>query len=697
MSDRSLAPFLDPASVAVVGASRDPFKVGGSVVANLRSAGFRGRIIPVNSRADTVQGLPAVPSLLNVEGAVDLAVIAVPAASVLPVLKECVSKGIGGAVVISAGFRETGGDGVRREAELREWMRGQPIRVLGPNCLGWIRPARRLNVTFAPGMPEPGGIAFITHSGALAVAILDWARDRRVGFSLFASLGNQADVNESDLLEAMAADPETRVIACYLEGVADGRRFLGALGRAAAVKPVVLLKAGRSPEGARAVSSHTGALAGSDRAFDAAARQAGALRVDTVEELFDVARALASQPLPRGRRLVVVTNGGGLGIVAADAARAAGLTMEAPSEPLRQRLAAGLPAAAGLGNPVDLVGDADARRYGHALHALGSDSADAMLVLLTPQAATDAASIARTIAASTRGWPIPIVAAFVGGARVAPGARALEEAGIPCYAFPEPAVKTLAGMARLAERRGAVATTPGRQMDPTDARAWLAQLGASPAPQLGMPELAPLLTAYQIPCITARVVRSADEAAAAAERIGFPVALKIVSPDITHKTEVGGVVLGLHDRRAVREAASGILGRVAIERPQAVVQGLLVEAMAPAGKELLLGGVRDGQFGPLVMVGLGGIYVEIFRDTAARLAPVSAPEALAMLDELKVAPLLRGTRGEPAVDRHALAGIIGRFSQLLMDLPELAEIEINPLMVGPDGAVAVDARARLDR
>jgi acetyltransferase len=697
MSDRSLAPFLDPASGAVVGASRDPFKVGGSVVANLRSAGFRGRIIPVNSRADTVQGLPAVPSLLDIEGGVDLAVIAVPAAAVLPVLKECVSKGIGGAVVISAGFRESGGDGVRREAELREWLREQPIRVLGPNCLGWIRPARRLNVTFAPGMPEPGGIAFITHSGALAVAILDWARDRRVGFSLFASLGNQADVNESDLLEATAADPETRVIACYLEGVADGRRFLGALGRAAAVKPVVLLKAGRSPEGARAVSSHTGALAGSDRAFDAAARQAGALRVDTVEELFDVARGLASQPLPRGRRLVVVTNGGGLGIVAADAARAAGLTMEAPSEPLRRRLAEGLPAAAGLGNPVDLVGDADARRYGHALHTLGGDSADAMLVLLTPQAATDAASIARTIAGSTRGWPIPVVAAFVGGARVAPGARALEEAGIPCYAFPEPAVKTLAGMARLAERRGAVATPPGRRVDPAAARAWLAQLGASRAPQLGMPELAPLLIAYRIPCVTACLVPTADEAAAAAERLGFPVALKIVSPDITHKTEVGGVMLGLHDGRAVSEAAASILGRVAIERPQAVIQGLLVEAMAPAGKELLLGGVRDAQFGPLVMVGLGGIYVEIFGDTAARLAPVSAPEALTMLDELKVAPLLRGTRGEPAVDRHALAGIIDRFSQLLTDLPELAEIEINPLMVGPDGAVAVDARARLDR
>jgi acetyl coenzyme A synthetase (ADP forming)-like protein len=697
MSAGPLAPFLDPASVAVIGASRDPFKVGGSVVANLRSAGFRGRIVPVNARADSVQGLPAVRSLLDVEGSVDLAVIAVPAPDVLPALKQCATKKVGGAVVISAGFRETGGEGLRREAELREWLREQPIRVLGPNCLGWIRPARRLNVTFAPGMPEPGGIAFLTHSGALAVAILDWARDRRVGFSLFASLGNQADLNESDLLDAVAADPDTRVIACYLEGVADGRRFLDALRRAAAVKPVVLLKAGRSAEGARAVSSHTGALAGSDRAFDAAVRQAGALRVDTVEGLFDVARGLASQPLPRGRRLVVVTNGGGLGIVATDAARAAGLTVAPLDAAVRARLAEGLPATAGLGNPVDLVGDADARRYGHALHTLGSDTADVMLVLLTPQAATDAASIARTIAGATRGWPIPVAAAFVGGTRVAPGVRVLEEASIPCYAFPESAVATLAGMARLASRRAGVAIPPTASVDPAPSRVWLAGLGPVADEQLGMPELTSLLDAYGISRLAARVAAGAADAATVAEEVGFPVALKIVSPDITHKTEVGGVALGLGDARAVREAAEVMLRRVAIERPAAVVRGLLVEAMVPAGKELLLGGVRDEQFGPLVMVGFGGIYVEVFSDTAARLAPVSSPEAMVMLDELKMAPLLRGTRGEPPVNRDALAALVGRFSQILVDLPELVEIEINPLTVGPTGAVAVDARARLSR
>jgi acetyltransferase len=369
--------------------------------------------------------------------------------------------------------------------------------------------------------------------------------------------------------------------------------------------------------------------------------------------------------------------------------------MEPPAEPLRRRLAEGLPATAGLGNPVDLVGDADARRYGHALHTLGSDSADAMLVLLTPQAATDAASVARTIAGATLGWSIPVVAAFVGGARVAPGVRTLEEAGIPCYAFPEPAVKTLAGMARLGERRLAAPRPFVASVDPAAARAWLGEQGGPAAQQLGTPELLPLLAAYGIPGVDGRVVKSADDAAAAAERLGFPVAVKIVSPDITHKTEVGGVALGLRDAGAVRDASAVMLARVAAARPQATIRGLLVEAMAPAGKELLLGGVRDSQWGPVLMVGLGGIYVEVMGDTTVCLAPVSPDEAATLLDELRIAPLLRGIRGERPVDRPALAAIISRFSQLLVDLPELREIEINPLLVSPDGAIAVDARARL--
>lgn len=695
MTQASLASFLDPQSIAVIGASRDPSKVGGSVLANLRSAGFAGRIVPVNARATTVQGLQAAPSLQAVDGPVDLAVITVPAAAVLPVLKECVAKGVGGAVVISAGFRESGDDGRKREAELREWLRDQPIRVLGPNCLGWIRPSRRVNVTFAPGMPEAGGIAFVSHSGALAVAILDWARERRMGFSLFASLGNQADLTEADMLEAVTADAETRVIAAYIEGVADGRRFFEALCAAAAVKPVVLLKAGRSAEGARAVSSHTGALAGSEQAFDAAVKQAGALRAGTVEELFDLARGLVSQPLPRGRRLLVVTNGGGLGIVATDAAREAGLAVDPLDAAVRERLAAVLPPTASLANPVDLVGDADAARYSNALHAIGGAGADAALVVLTAQAATDALGVARAVIGATRGWSIPVAGAFVGGARVAPGVRAFEEAGIPCYPFPEPAVRTLAGMARLAERRGRRAEPVRFPVHVEESKAAVARLRASGRSTLGMTELEPVLESYGIPCAAARPAATPTEAAIVAERLGFPVALKLRSPDITHKTEVGGVRLGLGSAGEVAEAATAMLESVRAARPEARLEGVLVQRMVPPGKELLLGMIRDPQFGPLVVVGFGGIYVEVLKDTAARLCPLAAREAQEMLGELRMAPLLKGVRGEPPVDLGALTETICRFAQLAADAADLAELEVNPLVAGSGGVMAVDARARL--
>ena len=694
---RGLDPLLTPDTVAVIGASRNPLKVGGSVIANLRSGKFGGRIVPVNARADSVQGFAAVKSVLEIEGPVDLAVVAIPAEGVLAALRECADRGVKAAVVISAGFREAGGEGVRREAELREWLRGQPLRVLGPNCLGWIRPASQLNLTFAPGMPERGGIAFVSHSGALAVAILDWARDRRVGFSLFASLGNQADICESDVLEAMADDAETKVIACYLEGLADGRRFLSALRHAAAAKPVVLLKAGRSAEGARAVSSHTGALAGSDRAFDAAVHETGAVRVDTVEQLFDLSRGLATQPLPSGRPLAVVTNGGGLGIVSADAARAAGLEMATLPETVIRQLAEGLPANAALGNPIDLIGDADARRYGHALHALGPSSADLLLVLLTPQAATDAASVARTVAVATRHWPIPVVAALVGGARVVPGVRTLEEAGIPCFQFPERAVKALAGMAHISEHR--TCQVPGEQcataVDAAAATAWRRTVADATTGQLGLADLAPLLTAYGLSSAPIVTARSPEEAVTIAERIGLPVALKVLSPEISHKSDVGGVVLNLRDAASVHRGARTILERVAAARPGATVDGLLVQAMAPAGRELLLGGLRDPQFGPLVMVGWGGIYVEVLADTAARLAPVSPDAARRMLSELKIAPLLHGIRGEAPVDVSTLAKAVSSFSHLLVDVPELDEVEVNPLVAGPGGVLVVDARARL--
>jgi acetyltransferase len=693
-----LTPFFEPRSVAIIGASRDPSRVGGSVVANLRAAGFEGRIVPVNPRADVVQGLPASPSLLTIDGPVDLAVIAVPASAVLPALKECVAKGVGGAVVISAGFREAGEAGRAREAELRAWLGTQSIRVLGPNCLGWIRPSRRFNATFAPGMPQVGGIAFVSHSGALATAILDWACDRRLGFSLFASLGNQADLTESDILGAVADDPETRVIVGYLEGLADGRRFFETLRTTTVRKPVVLLKAGRSPEGARAVSSHTGALAGSDAAFEAAIRQAGAVRARSVEELFDLARCLASQPLPRGRRVLVVTNGGGLGVIATDAARDAGLEVAPLDLSVQRRLRNVLPPTASPGNPVDLVGDADAARYANALHAIGPDAdIDAAILVMTAQAATDAVGVARAILGSTRGWARPVVAAFVGGGRVAPGARILEEAGLPCYPFPEPAVTALAGMVLVSERGRASAPEPVTHPTPPAASIALDRLRATGVDRFGLSDLMPLLSAYRIPIVAPRLVGTAEEAAAVAGQLGGAVALKIASADISHKTDVGGVSLGLTSPAEVGRAAAAMVARVRQRRPDAAIQGFMVQPMAPPGKELFVGVVRDPQFGPLVMVGLGGIYVEVLRDTATRLAPVSPAEALRMLDELKTAALLRGVRGEPPVDRRALADTISRVAWLAADWPDLVEVELNPLVATTTGVVAVDARATLAR
>jgi acetyl coenzyme A synthetase (ADP forming)-like protein len=687
-----LGPLFDARAVAVIGASADPSKVGGSVLANLRAGGYAGRVVAVNRARPVVQGLAAVASILDVDGPVDIAVLAVPAPAVLPALAQCVTKGVPAAIVISAGFREAGAEGRAREAALRAWLAGQPLRLVGPNCLGWIRPALGLNLTFAPGMPRTGALGFFSHSGAVCTAILDWSRDHGIGFSLFASLGNQADVNETDLIAALAGDGETRVILGYLEGVADGRAFVAALAAAAARKPCVLMKAGRSAEGARAVSSHTGALAGSDRAFDAAVRQAGAVRAESLEELFDVARALEAGRTPPGRRVIVVTNGGGLGILATDAAHDAGLDVAPLPAEAQARLRAVLPPHAAVTNPVDLIGDAPPARYGAALEALAPEAAS-LVVLVAPQAATDAAGIARALLGATRGRTAPVLAVLTGGARLRPGVVALEEAGVPCYPFPERAVRALARMVALTERRPAPSDAAPVAIEPARRAAALARARA--AGRLGLLDAAPLLEAYGIDVVPARLARSPAEAADIAAALGGTIALKIVSPDIPHKSDVGGVALDLTPPTA-GAAAARMLAEVARRRPDARVDGVLVQAMAGGdGAELLLGMVRDPQFGPLVVVGFGGIFVEILGDTAMRLAPVTHAEARAMLDELRMAPALKGARGRPPVDLDALADVIVRFGRLAADTPELAELEINPLLATPAGARALDVRGRL--
>jgi acetyltransferase len=455
------------------------------------------------------------------------------------------------------------------------------------------------------------------------------------------------------------------------------------------------MKAGRSASGARAVSSHTGALAGADRVFDAAVRQAGAVRAGTIEELFDLARALADQPLPRSRRLVVVTNGGGLGILAADAAAADGLEVDALPEATEARLRTVLPSTASTANPVDLVGDADAARYGDALRALAGVDA-AHLVLLAPQAATDSMAIARAVRAATREWAVPVLASFVGGPRVRPGAQALEEQGIPCFPFPERAVRALATMASLAERRIGHPAEPPVGIDVAAATAQVRALRQASRTRLGLLEVAPLLAAAGIPVCDARLALTPDDVARIAASLGAPVALKIASRQIVHKTDVGGVALGLDSAGAARAAAAAMLDRVRTARPDAVIDGLLVQRMAPPdGVELLLGAVRDPQFGPVVMVGVGGIYVEILDDTATRLAPVDRREARGMLQALRLAPVLAGVRGRPGVHIDAVADAIVRLAALMVAVPELVELELNPLIATPDGVAGIDARGVL--
>jgi acetyl coenzyme A synthetase (ADP forming)-like protein len=688
----SLEPLFTARSVAVVGASADPLKVGGSVLANLLSAPFRGRIVAVNPAHAEVQGVPAVPTLREVNGAVDVAVIAVPADDVADVLRDCVAIGIRAAVVLSAGFRETGAAGRAREGEITAWLARQPLRIVGPNCVGWIRPSLALNLSFAAGTPAAGPIGFFSQSGALCTAILDWSREHMLGFSLFASLGNQVDVTEADVIRALADDPETRVIAGYVEGVADGSAFFAALREAAHRKPCVLMKAGRSASGARAAASHTGALAGADRVFDAAVAQAGGVRAHSIEELFDLTRALAVQPLPRHRRLVIVTNGGGPGILAADAAQEFGLSTEPLPAATQARLRAVLPPTAALGNPVDLIGDADAGRYRDALHALDDEDA-AKLVILSPQAATDATAIAHAVRDATARARVPIMASFLGGPHIRAGAATLEAGGIPCYPFPERAVRTLGAMAWLAERRGYERDAPP-EID--SARAQTLVTRFAPGTRLGMLEAGPLLEAAGVPVLRAHLARTAEEAASLAMSLGFPVALKIVSAQISHKTDVGGVALGLASAEAVHAGAAAMLARVKAARPAAVVEGLLVQSMlAPGDAELVIGAIRDPQFGPVVMVGFGGIFVEVLDDTTIRLAPIGRLEARRMLDALKLAPVLHGVRGRRPVALDAIADALARLSVLVATVPRIVEIELNPLVATPEGVMGIDARGVL--
>ncbi|MFA0740421.1 MAG: hypothetical protein DFNUSKGM_000527 [Candidatus Fervidibacter sacchari] len=702
-----LRPILEPQSVAVIGASRQPGTVGYAVLSNLLMGQYTGIVYPVNPKAKAICGVRTYPSVLEIPDPVDLAVIIVRAPLVPQVLEECGQKGVKGAIVISAGFKETGPEGAKLEAQVREIAHHYGIALVGPNCLGVINtdPNYRLNASFAKEMPLPGNIAFISQSGALCTAVLDYAKGQGIGFSKVISLGNKADVNENDFLAYLWQDPHTQVILLYVEELTEGRRFLQLAreitGEGDGRKPILALKAGRTPAGARAVASHTGSLAGSDEVYEALFAQAGVLRADTVEDLFEYAIAFANQPLPNGRRTVIITNAGGPGIMATDACVRYGLELAQLNEKTLEQLRQKLPPHASLLNPIDLIGDAQHDRYEAALDAVLDDpNVDAVIVLLTPQAMTDIENIANVIVQKSKQRVKPILACFMGLVDISAGVNILKENGVPCYSFPEDAVRALAAMVKYVDwiRR----PRTGFKMFPVDTERARNLLSKAPVSEHGfIPEEVAfqVLEAYGFPVLPWGVAKTPEEAVSVARQIGYPVVLKVLSPDIVHKFDVGGVQLNLNSDSDVKQAFEKIINSVKQHLPEARIEGVIVQAMAKKGREVILGLKRDPQFGPILMFGLGGIYVEVLRDVTFRFAPVRELGAYRMVRDIRTYKLLEGVRGEPPADIDKIVECIERLSQLAIEQDLIEELDINPLIVYPqgEGAVVVDVRIMVRR
>jgi acetyltransferase len=668
-------------------------KIGNVVFTNV--ANFPGEVYAVNPKYQEIAGKPCFPSVLDLPKPVDLAVVVIPAEGVSQVLRECGKKGIKNAAVITAGFKESGPEGAKRERELVQIAEEFGLNVLGPNVLGLISTRVGLNATFAPKGALPGSIAFMSQSGAFCTSVLDWAWKEKLGFSHFVSLGNKAVLDESDFLAAFAEDPETKVIVAYLEGIKDGPRFMELARRISQEKPIVILKAGRAEAGARAVSSHTGTMAGSDHAYDAAFRQCGVIRARTVEELFDYAYILSRQPLPKGKRIGIVTNAGGAGVMAADAAEWEGLAVARLSESTLQALAGRLPPEAAIYNPVDIIGHATAEQYQAALELVLADpGVDLGVALSAPHPILRYADLARVVAEAKERFGKPIAVSFMAGELGEEAEEILRRAGIPSFFDPARAVRALAALAKDAEIRARSRTPPPCfPVDLPKARKILKSAEEKGRVRLGL-EAMELLSAYGIPVAKGGVAKTAEEARKIAEEIGKPVAIKILSPEITHKTEVGGVRLSVPPQEADRVAWE-LLNAFRKTFPGIPMDGVYVQEMLPPGREVILGMVRDPTFGPLLMFGLGGIYVEVLRDVAFGVAPLSREEAEEMVRLIRGAKILLGVRGQPPVDLAGLVDLILRLSQMSVENPEILELDLNPVMCYPERVVTVDVRVTI--
>lgn len=705
VSSSKLNAIFYPKSIAVVGASNRPGTVGNDIFRNLLFSGFNGTVYPVNIKATSILGVHAYPNLAAIPGPVDQAILIVPAAVVLDTVDQAIAKGVKGLVVISAGFKETGAEGATLEKALRDKVQEAGIPLIGPNCLGVINtdPDYPMNGAFGRKMPAPGKLAFLSQSGALCTSVLDYAEERQIGFSKFVSFGNKADVSEIDLLEYLANDEKTSVISMYLEDITNGRRFIETARQIfwKTGKIVLCLKSGRSPEGAKAVSSHTGSLAGSDSVYDALLIQGGVQRVDTIAELFDLAAFYTTQPLPRGNRVAIITNAGGPGIMATDAAVRNGLKLAELSEQTRQKLRNSLPAAASVRNPVDVIGDARADRYEVAIRTvLEDESVDMGLVILTPQSTTDPEGTAKILPEAIKGINKPVVCSFMGARDVAPGVAVLRQAGIPNYALPENGVHALAAADQLVNLRE-VSHREIRQFSDIDVskanKLIQAALGGQKERYLTQAECRPIFECYRLPLLKSAVAQSLDEAAAIADQFGGAVVMKVMSADVVHKFDAGGVLLNIRGGEEARAGYEKIYANVLKAMPNAKIDGVLIEEMARKGVEVILGASRDARFGPLMMFGLGGTLVEVLKDVSFRLAPMWQISAERMVRSIRSFKVLDGFRGNPPCDIDGIVDTLLRLSEMVCNHPEISELDINPLIVHAkgDGCSVADSRIML--
>ena len=694
-SGTSLRHLLNPDTIAVVGASRNPAKLGHVILSNLVRAGYRGKLFPVNPAGGEILGLPVFPTAASLPVPPDLAVIALPREQVLQAMVELADARVGAVCVISAGFRETGRDGFELEMAMAELARRRDITLLGPNSLGLINTGCGLNATIAQACPAPGSISFFSQSGALCSAILDWADGENIGFSKFISLGNKAGISEADVLEALGEDPDTKVIIGYLESVDDGEKFMRKARLVTEKKPVIMIKAGTTQAGARATSSHTGSMAGSVEASTAAFRQAGIIQVHGLEELFDLARAFAEQPLPKGPNLTVVTNSGGPGILAADACEGAGLHLPRPTQATLEALSGVLPPFASIYNPIDIIGDAKAERYRATLQAvIGDELTHAVLVLLTPTASAEIEATARAVIEVAQGSDKPVFACFMGDLRVGPGRDMLVKAGIPCWGYPEPAVRAISGM--LAHYRWKHRPYPVEvcfRRDVGRAKSVIRKARKVGLQELPFADAMDIAMAYELPVPESRLVRTSDQAVRAAKKIGYPVALKIVSPHIPSRKDVDGVAIDLHNPIELRDAWMAITNRAQRRRPDAYISGCLVQAMGPVrAMEVVCRFTQDPQFGPLISFCLAGPSAEVLGDISHRLAPLTLQDAQDIVREIRSFPLLQGARGGITVSLTAIEDILLSLSQMATDFPEIREAELNPVLVDEEGALVSDLR-----